>query len=221
MEDIRQYVIDYLEGRVPSKEFIKELQKDTKITDWLQTLVPEGEMRTIVDGYDEAGHTRFKKIPYIVSEGIACDLYERAGMLIGRELNVFSRISILVKHAFPELEIVLDNTLDNQFNFLLDACPEYLSSIEISSSGILDELMEELPEDMPKTKRIKQFKERLKAMFYVEGQKYPRWIQESEWPLSKTGKPTKFLRQKHKGEVSYYYFLDMDTNEEIEIMQAF
>lgn len=58
-------------------------------------------------------------------------------------------------------------------------------------------------------------------MFYVEGQKYPRWIQESEWPLSKTGKPTKFLRQKSKGEISFYYFLDVDTGEEIEIMQAY
>ncbi len=47
------------------------------------------------------------------------------------------------------------------------------------------------------------------------------FIQESEWPLSKTGKPTKFLRQRSKGEVSLYYFLDVDTGEEIEIVQAY
>ena len=111
----------------------------------------------------------------------------------------------------------------NKYNFLLDACPEYLDSAEVENSGILDKLMEEIPDTMSKTNRIKLFKAKLKEIFYVEGQKYPRWIQESEWPLTKTGKSTKFLRQKSacKGEVCYYYFLDMDIREEIEVMQSY
>lgn len=111
----------------------------------------------------------------------------------------------------------------NKYNFLLDACPEYLDSAEVENSGILDKLMEEIPDTMSKTNRIKLFKAKLKEIFYVEGQKYPRWIQESEWPLTKTGKSTKFLRQQSacKGEVCFYYFLDMDTREEIEVMQSY
>lgn len=111
------------------------------------------------------------------------------------------------------------HTLRKKFKFLLEACPDYLFSIDIEESGILENLMEEFPESMPKSKRIKEFRSKLRSMFYVEGQKYPHWIQESEWPMSKTGKPTKYLRQKSKGEVTFYYFLDVDTGEEIEIMQ--
>lgn len=220
MENIKQYVIDYLEGRVESKVFIKKIRDNSEITDWLQKLVPKGTTRPIVVDFDEKGSAIIKEIPYIVKEDIE-DTLQHGGGMAGRELNVFSEISSLIKAAFPDLKIVLDTTLEDKFNFLLDACPEYLNSIEIENSGILDQLMEEFPETMPKSKRIKAFKSRLKEMFYIEGQKYPRWIQDSEWPLSKTGKPTKFLRQKSKGEVTYYYFLDVDSNEEIEIMQAY
>ena len=220
MENIKQYVIDYLEGRVESKVFIKKIRDNSEITDWLQKLVPKGTTRPIVVDFDEKGSAIIKEIPYIVKEAIE-DTLQHGGGMVGRELNVFSTVSRLIKTAFPDLKIVLDTTLEDKFNFLLDACPEYLNSIEIENSGILDQLMEEFPETMPKSKRIKAFKSRLKEMFYIEGQKYPRWIQDSEWPLSKTGKPTKFLRQKSKGEVTYYYFLDVDSNEEIEIMQAY
>ena len=84
-------------------------------------------------------------------------------------------------------------------------------------------MLEELPKEWSKPKRIKEFKRRLKEMFFVEGQKYPRWAQESEWPLSPTGKPTKFLGQKSfcGGEVVKYRFLDMDTGKEIEVVQAY
>lgn len=221
MEDIKQYVIDYLEGRVQSKEFIKELQKDTKIMDWLQSIVPEGKIGYFEKITNDDGTWYQRTGPFLIKHTLDVIWEELPESELGKEYETFCAIARLMKESFPQEKINLDRTLEKKSKFLMDACPEYLDSIEISSAGILDKLMEELPEDMPKTKRIKQFKEKLKAMFYVEGQKYPRWLQGSEWPLSKTGKPTKFLRQKAKGEVSYYYFLDMDTNEEIEVMQAF
>ena len=220
MQDIKQYVIDYVEGRVPSKEFRSKIVTDSSIVKWLQSIVPKEKEMLIIEGIDDYGKAIIKYVPYNVEYMIQNNWKCPKGTT-GKELNMIHEIFRLLKEAFPELNLVIDKTLDNKFNFILDACPEYLDSVEIENAGILDNLMDEIPNTLPKTKRINEFKKKLKEMFYVEGQKYPRWIQSSEWPLSKTGKPTKFLRQKSKGEITYYYFLDVDTNEEIEVMQSY
>ena len=219
--DIKQYVVDFIEERVDVKDFLHEIKNNPSIFDWLQSLIPEGEMMQEAY-YDYENHKNvIVEIPY-TAKGMYERLFRYGGETnVGNQLNLHHWVYKLVQDAFPQEHFEYGQTLNKKFNFMLEACPEYLLSTDIESSGILEELLEEFPETMPKTKRIKAFKEKLKGMFFIEGQKYPRWIQASEWPLSKTGKPTKFLRQKSKGEISFYYFLDVDTNEEIEIMQAY
>lgn len=224
MEDVRQFVLAYIEGRVGSKQFLKELYDKPEIFEWLQSIVPKGKTRTLYK-FDQCYSKIIEKteVPYLIHDVID-EIWQSPGhSFSGRELNTFSLIANLVSEAFPDIVLHKSTAIEDKFNFLLDACPEYLDSEAIENSGIFEELMKQLPESMPKTKRIKEFRKRIKDMFYVEGQKYPRWIQGSEWPLSKTGKPTKFLHQKsvHNGEVCCYYFLDMDTKEEIEVMQAY
>ena len=222
MEEIKKYVIDYVEGKIESKVFLESLHNDPQIMEWLQSIVPKDKLGYCDEIVTREDGTWYQKTdPYCVKDVID-SIWDRRGIsFLENEMETFSVISRLMKEVFPDEEMQVDSTLEDKFRFILIACPEYLYSAEIENAGILESLMEEFPESMPKTKRIKAFRDKLKAMFYVEGQKYPRWIQESEWPLSKTGKPTKFLRQKSKGEVSFYYFLDVDTGEEIEIMQAY
>lgn len=223
MVDIKQFVIDYIEGKVDSKKFIETLKSDSSIVEWLQNIIPAGT--TMFDyKFDKCFRVVDKKeVPYDVNGVINGILTQRGETALGKEYNLHCYITRLIKNYLPMEKFTLDKALETKVKFLLDACPEYLDSLAIENSGIFENLMEQLPESMSKTKRIKEFRKRLKEMFYVEGQKYPRWIQESEWPLSKTGKPTKFICQKsaQKGEVCYYYFLDMDTQEKIEIMQAY
>ncbi len=222
MEEIKKYVIDYVEGKIESKAFLESLHNDSQIMEWLQSIVPKDKLGYYDDIVTREDGTWYQKTgPYCIKDVINSIWNRRGISFLENEMETFSVISRLMKEAFPDEEMQVDSTLEDKFRFILIACPEYLYSAEIENAGILESLIEEFPESMPKTKRIKAFRDKLKAMFYVEGQKYPRWIQESEWPLSKTGKPTKFLRQKSKGEVSFYYFLDVDTGEEIEIMQAY
>lgn len=222
MEEIKKYVIDYVEGRIESKAFLESLHNDPQIMEWLQSIVPKDKLGYYDEIITREDGTWYQKTgPYCIKDVIDSIWNRRGISFLENEMETFSVISRLMKEAFPDEEMQVDSTLEDKFRFILIACPEYLYSAEIENAGILESLIEEFPESMPKTKRIKAFRDKLKAMFYVEGQKYPRWIQESEWPLSKTGKPTKFLRQKSKGEVSFYYFLDVDTGEEIEIMQAY
>lgn len=223
MKNAKKFVIDYLEGRVDSSKFIETLRSDHSILEWLQSIIPVGT--TMPDyKFDECFRMVEKKeVPYDVGNVINGILEQLGETTLGKEYNLHCYIARLLGKYLPMEQFTLDKTLETKVKFLLDTCPEYLDSEAIENSGIFGELMKQLPESMPKTKRIKEFRKRIKDMFYVEGQKYPRWIQGSEWPLSKTGKPTKFLRQKsmHNGEVCYYYFLDMDTKEEIEVMQAY
>lgn len=222
MEEIKKYVIDYVEGKIESKAFLESLHNDSQIMEWLQSIVPKDKLGYYDDIVTREDGTWYQKTgPYCIKDVINSIWNRRGISFLENEMETFSVISRLMKEAFPDEEMQVDSTLEDKFRFILIACPEYLYSAEIENAGILESLIEEFPESMPKTKRIKAFRDKLKAMFYVEGQKYPRWIQESEWPLSNTGKPTKFLRQKSKGEVSFYYFLDVDTGEEIEIMQAY
>lgn len=221
MENIKQFTVDYLEGRIEPHLYSEALLNDPSVLDWLQSIVPEGKIGYFEKVVRPDGSWYQRTGPYSIHHAIKAVWSDPGHSRLGRELNTFSVISRFMSEAFPELELNLDTTLSEKYHFILNACPEYLCSVEIENAGILEKLMEEFPDTMPKSKRVKAFRDKLKQMFYVEGQKYPRWIQQSEWPLSKTGNPTKFLRQKSKGEVSFYYFLDVDTGEEIEIMQAY
>lgn len=223
MDNIKQFVIDYVEGRVKSDEFFAEIRSNSRVLDWIQSQVPEGKTCYLPDIVTRSDGSWYQKtMPYDIRYVIGDDILKQTGSIpLGEKLNKFTSISQLIMEIFPNENIQMSDELDQKFDFLLDACPEYLWSNEIENSGIFERILEGIPENISKSKKIKMFRETLKKMFYVEGQKYPRWIQDSEWPLSKTGKPTKFLRQKGRGEVSYYYFLDVDTNEEIEVMQAY
>ena len=47
---------------------------------------------------------------------------------------------------------------------------------------------EEIPAELSKAKRVKLYKEKVKSLFPMVSKKYPRWVQEAEWPISSTGK---------------------------------
>lgn len=221
MTEAEKFVIDYMEGRTDSETFIARLKADPSIEDWLQSIVPEGKLGHYTI-FNEDGSWDRKTRPYDVRDYISTILNDSRNKL-GKHLNLFSEISRLLKEAFPDRKINYDTSISDKFNFFLDACPDYLYSEAIEESGIFEKLLEELPKEWSKSKKIKEFKRRLKEMFFVEGQKYPRWAQESEWPLSSTGKPTKFLGQKSfcEGEVVKYRFLDPETGKEIEIVQIY
>lgn len=66
MQNIKQYVIDYVEGRVFSKEFRQKVITDPSIVKWLQSIVPEKQEMVIVEGIDAHGKSIIKHVPYNV-----------------------------------------------------------------------------------------------------------------------------------------------------------
>ena len=140
---------------------------------------------------------------------------------LGYQLNLQGWLCWLMEQLVPEETFVRDNTLSEKHSFMLDACPEYIDGVEVEEAGIIEAILDSVPETMPKSKRIKEVKSRIKKAFHVSGIVYPRWVQEAEWPVSSNGKPMKFVKQKRKKGKEYenmlytlFYFEDVDTGEE-------
>ena len=140
---------------------------------------------------------------------------------LGYQLNLQGWLCRLMEQLVPEETFVRDNTLSEKHSFMLDACPEYIGGVEVEEAGIIEAILDSVPETMPKNKRIKEVKSRIKEAFHVSGIIYPRWVQEAEWPVSPNGKPMKFVKQKRKKGKEYenmlytlFYFEDVDTGEE-------
>ena len=140
---------------------------------------------------------------------------------LGYQLNLQGWLYWLMEQLFPEEIFVRDNTLSEKHSFLLNACPEYIGGVEVEEAGIIEDILDSVPEALPKTKRIKEVKSRIKEAFHVSGIVYPRWVQEAEWPVSPSGKPMRFVKQKRKKGKEYenmlytlFYFEDVDTGEE-------
>ena len=104
---------------------------------------------------------------------------------------------------------------------MLTVCPEYIGGTEIETAGIIDNIYDKLPQSLSQSKRCALFKKQLKTIFHVTDKRYPRWIQEPEWPMGKLS-PMKFVKQqsRFKGEARLYTFQDVDTNEFKTIFQS-
>ncbi len=232
---INPTVLQFVEGKISFNEFYKEYYNNGCLQQWIEDAVVELGKQGIVITYEVLFRKSF-------GDDFVADMIEKGDLMpaiptrnyptvksfidwCSRQYSVYKRSSIY--DIIYSIVVTIDPLMqpydeyEKDFKFFTKAVPEYISGGDDTCDFIQNEIINKLSVDMKQTKRIQLCKEEIKRVFHIEKNKYPRWIQSAEWPLSKTGKPTKFLRQKNVGEVSYYYFLDMDTNEEIEVMQAY
>ncbi len=114
-----------------------------------------------------------------------------------------------------------DQAYERAFSFALDVIPNYLCGGE-AELYIQENIIPMFPESMPKIQRKKAIRAKIKEEFRsVKG--YPAWIQSSEWPLGKDGKPTVYLGRKSKcgGEMSQYLFRDESDDSTIIVEQFY
>ena len=236
--DYKKYVIDFVEGRLNAKEFIEYCEKNPQVLDWVQSIASKERKSYKVTRYDvkaswprtvheiskdimvwkdenDVVTAKQETVPFDIS--IAWEGWMEHGKSSdsGTQYNVHSGISDIVVEAFPNETINVSKSVRERFNFLLDVMPEYIEGPE--AEELVDAIISSLPNDLPKTKRIKEAKEKIKEAFHLGGGKYPRWAQSGEWPFSKTGKPMKFVSQKRKrdSELTEHTFEDVDTGERV------
>lgn len=234
MENIKKFLIDFIEGKIKPKEFILECEKNPKIFDWINSIVPAGKTCYRVTQYnnnrglppyikqdkennisvwiDSKGDIVIKQeaVPYDVRIVWDTNTFSAYGNL-GIQLNVHSTISKLITEVFPNDNIIIDNTIEEKHNLVLKVCPDYICGKEAY------ELVEKIIDENCKSSQ-KVIKEKIKETFHLEKCKYPKWAQDSEWPFSETGKPLKYISQKNKNsETIELIFEDIDTGKRITI----
>ena len=100
---------------------------------------------------------------------------------------------------------------------MLDIQPSW---VDCQDDSILEPIINSIPKDLSKTKRIAMGKEKIRALFRYD-KTYPRWIQGAEWPIV-NGKPLVFSHQERaKGEDwrVLYYLYDPYTKEQTVVEQ--
>ena len=219
---MKQFWIDFAEGRITVPQMLERTGAEPALLDWFNTIVPEGTVTCVVHKEnDETGYTRYtaENVPFTVQIMLREELGKRGRSTLTHCLNIHSCLSNILEEAFPEDGIVIDQTLRRKFDFMLDACPESVDGPEVQQ--VIEDLLEALPADLSKAKRVKLFKERVKEVFPTDAGKWPRWVQGGEWPLGANGKPMRFLDQKRKKGKEYanmlytqYFFEDVDTGEQ-------
>ena len=203
MIEIKKYLIDFAEGRISVSDFIKYTKEHPEILDFLTNIADPKFKTTIVHKrIGDNGYPQYipEELPFDAKLDLQEELKKSGGML-GKHLNIHGLFSKVLVTAFPNDKIVIDETLHNKHWFMLDACPEYIGGEEVDN--LLMDLLETLPDNLSKTKKVKLYKEKLRSLFHIESNKYPRWIQEAEWPMGEDGIPMKFISQKRKKGKSY------------------
>lgn len=217
MENIKKYVVDFIEGKINPKDFISECERNSQIFEWINSVVPVGKTcYKITITKDDRGVPRATQevVPYDIRIVWETNTFSAYGNL-GIQLNVHSTISKLITEVFPEDNINIDNSIEKKHSLLLNVCPDYICGKQA------EKLVEQILDENPKATK-KLIKEIIKETFHLEKGKYPRWAQDSEWPFSETGKPMKYISQKNKNsEVIELVFEDVDTGKKVTIEDIF
>ncbi|MBQ7160415.1 MAG: hypothetical protein IJR90_01765 [Clostridia bacterium] len=106
----------------------------------------------------------------------------------------------------------------NNYSFSLKVIPEYLAGGE-AEKYISKHIIPLFPETMKETERKKAIKAKIREEFKTEKGR-PCWVQSSEWPLGRDGRPATYLgKGKSSGDMRSWRFRDGSTGEIIVIEQ--
>ena len=227
MDTIKSYLLDFVEGRVSVPQFILYCEEHPEVLDWLTSVGSAGFQTHIIHKeIDDNGYCtlRTEAIPFDAKMELYNIQNNSFSSTLSKHLDIHDLFSRVLLKAFPDEQIVVDSTLSDTHCFMLDACPEYIGGPE--AEMLLEKLLNDLPKELSKSKQIKHFKDQIRELFHIEKNKYPRWIQGADWPISPSGKPMRFVEQKRKKGKEYetmlytlYVFEDVDTGEQRTIEQ--
>lgn len=198
-----QPILDYVEGRISAESFHKELLQNSLLKKMLLN------WQCKKDALKDYGYNCYE---FLINDW-------RFKCLNWNNVTTRYYLSWWLENILIDKDILFLPYKKNEqdYNFLLKIQPAWL---DINDDKIFQRIIDEIPQELSKTQRIKLGKEKVKAMFKYD-KTYPRWVQDPEWPIV-NGKPLVFSHQeKVKGEDfhTYYYFYDEDTKEQTIVEQ--
>lgn len=219
-----QIVLDFVEGKVPLEEFTAAWNTDPEIGEWVEHLVdlrgePKPEWSSLpFHGYRMAIHKHFGGSVLAFWRNSEKSLRENPHpsdkwYSIG---GLFYTIASVVVVAYPN--IVPTSFYDDELDFYTRTIGDYIGGDAVDQC--ICEILDQFPRSMGKTKRKKAAKAALLEAFHIQLGKYPRWVQEPDWPMG-VNSPMAFVRQQRDGDMVLFTFQDVDTGELKVVEQVF
>ena len=197
-------ILDYVEGRMSITEFQHLFETDKQLQKTLK--LPMDKKYTCFRDYNYNLYDFFKN---------SYDYKNKSWDTIANRSSIQGELMRLLDYYCIKYNDY--KKYDEDFSFALNIQPLW---VFVFDDSILQPIIDSIPKDLSKTKRIAMGKEKIKSLFKYD-KTYPRWIQEAEWPIV-NGKPLVFSHQeKVKGEDFHtlYYFYDPETKEETVVEQ--
>ena len=216
-----QIVIDYVSGKISSELFKELWYSDDSIQKWVDGLIdlrselkPEWANLPYHE-YRMAIHKHYGGSPlkFIIASEKSRHAYRPKWLDIGWH---FQTIAAVVVVAYPNVKPT--NYYDNEQDFYVSSIGSYIGGGEVEN--VVFDLLNQFPATMGKKKRRTEAKKAINNYFHIEGTKYPRWVQEPEWPMGKNS-PMEYISQKRSGDRVRFLFKDVDTGEIREIEQLY
>ncbi len=203
-----------LTGNIDMEQFLKKLQDDPELQEYIRRLVPE-------EAKEDPSHVFWKSVSYPSVKRDHFDYYRFIFRMansdlwashpdgrIGKYLNIFSLLKKAYLYYYPD--IVCTRRYEDVFDVYLDAVGDCFEGPEVCA--LVEQIILDAMQLSAKTKRVKQARTVLRDVFHIEGSKRPRWIQGPEWPIGSRS-PMQFTGQKKAGETVDYTFQDVDTGD--------
>lgn len=203
-----------LTGNIDMEQFLKKLQDDPELQEYIRRLVPE-------EAKEDPSHVFWKSVSYPSVKRDHFDYYRfifrmansdlwasHPDIRIWKYLNIFSLLKKAYLYYYPD--IVCTRRYEDVFDVYLDAVGDCFEGPEVCA--LVEQIILDAMQLSAKTKRVKQARTVLRDVFHIEGSKRPRWIQGPEWPIGSRS-PMQFTGQKKAGETVDYTFQDVDTGD--------
>lgn len=192
-----------LTGQTEMKDFLEQLQFDSKLQDMIRKLVPK-------EAVGNPNHEYWKYVSYEVLKSDYFDYYRlllRIGRFdgsIGDCLSLFSSLDRGSRYYHPDLPVT--NKYEEAYDLYLDVIHNCFEGPEVLL--VVEQIINDAILIKPKGKRLKEAKTKMKEQFHVTDKQRPRWIQGPEWPMG-VDSPMQYTGQKRIPEGVAYSFVDV------------
>ncbi len=207
-------VFDFISGKIGLKEFQTQWYGNPEIGQWVDRLIdlksplsdeweklPYPEVRMLI-------HNHYSGSVRCFIEATEKRYSTQPRNRVIREVWFYRAIAAVVLVAYPQT--VFTKFYDDEEDYYMDTPGDYLGGIEVD--GFIYEILMQYPRTLGKRTRKKNAKAHLQKAFHIQLNKYPRWIQEPEWPMG-TCSPMQYLSTKRQGERVQFIFQDVDTKD--------
>lgn len=195
-----------LSGEIEMPEFISCLS-DASVQEDLRALIPE-------EAKGNREHPLWKYYAYSALHATGFDLFAHVKKMyrfdasLSDNLNIWGTIEAFYRYHHPDFSFT--TVYRDRFYLYLDSVRDCFDGPEVRDC--IEKIINQALTLKTKTAQRAYAKEEIKKAFHVTDKKRPRWVQGPEWPMG-ANSPMQFLWQKRRGELTEYWFEDVDTQE--------